>query len=103
MRAAVIDVLAFLQLRRDSATIVGTLEQTSEREGVLPVFRLIPPSEYVLNLVKECAGIEWLVSAFVLDALPNEISQVKPVLQDRLEIRTSKTKPEFIQIPPCAA
>jgi hypothetical protein len=53
MRAAIIDVLAFLFLCRNRATIVRTLEQTSKGEGVLPVFRLIPSREYILNLVKE--------------------------------------------------
>jgi len=53
MRATVIHVLAFLSLCGDRATIMSTLEQTRKGEVVLPVFRLIPSSEYILNLIEE--------------------------------------------------
>jgi hypothetical protein len=86
MRAAVVDVLAFLQLRRDCATIVGTLEQTSECKGVLPMFGFVSPRENILNLVKKLRCDQGLMSALVLDSLPHEISQIKPIFQDRLEI-----------------
>jgi hypothetical protein len=57
-------------------------------------FALIRSSEYILNLIKELSGNQRLMSAFVLDSLANEISQVKTVLEDRFAIRASETKPE---------
>lgn len=94
MRAAVIHVLAFLSLCGDRASMMGTLKQTRKGEGVVPVFRLIRSSEYILNLIKELPGNQRLMSAFVLDSLANEISQVKTVFEDRFAIRASETKPE---------
>ena len=35
--------------------------------------------------------------AFVLDALPDEVSEIKTILQDRLEIRAREPKAKFVQ------
>jgi hypothetical protein len=52
MRAAVIDVLAFLQLCGNSAAIMCAPEQTSKRKGMLPAFRLVAFHEHVLHPVE---------------------------------------------------
>ena len=77
---------------------MGTFEQATEREGMFTVFRLIPSREYILKPDRKAAPKRVARECPLYSTpLPNEIRQVKPVLQDRLEMRSSETKSEFIQ------
>ena len=56
MRAAVIDVLAFLQLCGNSAAIMRAPEQTSKRKGMLPAFRLVAFHVSLRHADRGCRG-----------------------------------------------
>jgi len=69
---------------------MGTSEQASECEGVFPMFRLVASCQYVLNLIEEMRWDQRLVGSLVLNSLPDEVPEVKAVLQNLLEVRTGQ-------------
>ena len=101
MRAAVIHVLAFLSLCGDRATIMGThLSRPAKAKACFLCFAYYNSvSEYILNLIRELPCNQRLMSAFVLDFLPNEISQAKTVVEDRFEIRARRSPNPFGVVP----
>lgn len=97
MRTAVINVLALLQLCGDRAAVMCAVEQARKGKRVLPMLRLVASRENILNSVESVAGNQRLMRALVLDALPEEISQIKTILENLFEIRARQAKTKFVQ------
>ncbi|HUI74607.1 MAG TPA: hypothetical protein VLX32_06655 [Candidatus Acidoferrum sp.] len=97
MGAAVVDIPAFLQFRRDGAAIVSAGQQPREGKMVFAVFRFIPSGEGVLYALEESRRNQWLVRAFVLDALPEESTDVEGILENDLQIGAADLHSAFAE------
>jgi hypothetical protein len=81
MGAAVVDIFPLLQFRRDGAAVVCTSEQTRKGKVVLAVLRFVVSGEHVLHSGEQIARDNRGMLALVLDPLPHEVGQIRPVLQ----------------------
>jgi hypothetical protein len=87
-----------VQFRRHGATVMGAAKQTRENEFMFAVSGLVTSGKHSLYAIKSVGIDQWLVGTFVLNALPNEISKIEAVLQDRCQIRLGQIGPSFTEL-----
>ncbi|HZT68233.1 MAG TPA: hypothetical protein VFC10_00585 [Terriglobia bacterium] len=97
MRAAVINVFAFLQFRGDGAAVVGAGQKACESEIVLAVFRFVPSRKSIQCPLEQLRRDQRLVGALVLDALPDEPANVERIFEHHFQIGAGNSHAGFPQ------